>query len=82
MHKRPTLADVAAHAGLSKTAVSLVLIDRPGSRLSADAVARIQQAALEFNYRPNSAARSLRLGKTGTIGFISDEVTITRPAPS
>ncbi|GAA2158644.1 LacI family DNA-binding transcriptional regulator [Humibacillus xanthopallidus] len=76
--KRPTLADVAARAGLSKTAVSLVLNDRPGSRLSADAVARIHEAARELNYRPNAAARSLRLGRTGTVGFISDEVTITR----
>ena len=38
---------------LSKTAVSLVLNDRPGSRLSADAVARIHEAARELNYRPN-----------------------------
>ena len=78
MQKRATLADVAARAGLSKTAVSLVLNDRPGSRLSAEAVARIHQAARELNYRPNPAARSLRLGRTGTYGFISDAVTITR----
>ena len=78
MNKRPTLADVAARAGLSKTAVSLVLNDRPGSRLSADAVARIHEAASELNYRPNAQARSLRLGTTGTVGFISDDVTVTR----
>jgi LacI family transcriptional regulator len=78
VNKRPTLADVAERAGLSKTAVSLVLNNRPGSRLSEDAVARIHEAARELNYRPNPAARSLRLGRTGTIGFISDEVTVTR----
>jgi len=78
VNKRPTLADVAARAGMSKTAVSLVLNDKPGSRLSAEAVARIHQAARELDYRPNPAARSLRLGRTGTYGFISDEVTITR----
>jgi LacI family transcriptional regulator len=78
--KRPTLADVAARAGLSKTAVSLVLNNRPGSRLSAEAVARIHEAASELNYRPNPAARSLRLGRTGTYGFISDDVTVTRYA--
>lgn len=78
MTKRPTLADVAARAGLSKTAVSLVLNDRPGSRLSADAVARIHEAARELDYRPNAQARSLRLGTTGTVGFISDDVTVTR----
>lgn len=78
MPKRVTLADVAAKAGMSKTAVSLVLNNRPGSRLSADAMERIHAAAKELNYRPNPAARSLRIGKTHTVGFISDEVTITR----
>lgn len=77
---RPTLADVAARAGMSKTAVSMVLNDRPGSRLSADAADRIRAAAAELGYRPNPAAQSLRLGKTRTIGFVSDRVTVTRYA--
>ena len=76
--RRPTLADVAQRAGLSKAAVSLILNDRPGSRLSADAVARVHAAAAELDYRPNPAARSLRIGKTRTVGFLSDEVTVTR----
>jgi len=76
--QRPTLSDVAKRVGMSKSAVSLALNNRPGSRLSPDAVARIHAAARDLNYRPNPAARSLRLGKTGTVGFISDEVTVTR----
>ncbi|WP_308492706.1 LacI family DNA-binding transcriptional regulator [Microbacterium terrisoli] len=78
--KRPTLADVAARARMSKTAVSLVLNNRPGSRLSEEAALRIRAAAADLGYKPNLAAQSLRLGKTKTIGFISDEVTITRYA--
>lgn len=78
--RRVTLADVAALAGTSTTAVSLVLNDRPGTRLSAQTSARIKEAAAELGYRPNQAARSLRLGRTQTIGFISDDVTITRYA--
>ena len=80
MARRPTLADVADRAGLSKTAVSLVLNNRPNSRLSADAQQRVRDAALALNYRPNPAARSLRIGKTRTVGFISDDVTVTRYA--
>jgi LacI family transcriptional regulator len=76
--RRATIADVAALAGLSTTAVSLILNDRPGSRLSAEAVKRVRVAATELDYRPNRAAQSLRMGKTRTIGFLSDEVTITR----
>ncbi len=82
MGRRPTLADVADRAGLSKTAVSLVLNNRPNSRLSTDAEQRVREAARELNYRPNPAARSLRIGKTRTVGFISDDVTVTRYASS
>jgi len=78
--QRATLADVAERAGVSKTAASLILNDRPGSRISADAVERIRRAAAELDYRPNPAARSLRVGKTRTVGFVSDAVTVTRYA--
>lgn len=80
MAKRATLADVAQLAGLSTTTVSMVLNDRPNTRLSAEAAERVRAAAAKLNYRPNPAARGLRLGKTRTVGFISDEVTITRYA--
>src|SRR3712207_305820 len=80
MTTRVTLAQVAERAGVSKTAVSLVLNDRPGSRLSKELADRVREAAAELNYRPNRAARSLRLGKTEIVGFISDDVTITRYA--
>ena len=80
MGKRATLADVAERAGMSVTAVSLVLNNREGSRLSTDAQERIRATARELDYRPNPAARSLRVGKTRTVGFISDDVTVTRYA--
>lgn len=80
MTRRTTIADVAARAGVSPTAVSLVLNERPGSRLSPDVVQRVRDAARELDYRPNPAARSLRVGKTATVGFISDDVAVTRYA--
>lgn len=78
--RRPTLADVARLSGMSTAAVSMILNNRPGSRLSAEAADRVRAAAAELGYRPNPAAQSLRLGRTRTIGFVSDEVTITRYA--
>ncbi|MFC0674999.1 LacI family DNA-binding transcriptional regulator [Brachybacterium hainanense] len=77
---RPTLADVAERSGMSKAAVSLILNNRPGSRLSEEAAERVRAAAAELGYRPNPAAQSLRLGRTRTIGLVSDEVTLTRHA--
>ncbi|SEH57047.1 MULTISPECIES: LacI family DNA-binding transcriptional regulator [unclassified Leifsonia] len=78
--RRPTLADVAERAGISKGAASKILNDRPGSRLSADAAARVRAAAAELGYVANPMAQSLRLKRTRTIGFISDRVTIERYA--
>lgn len=77
---RATLADVARLSGMSRAAVSMILNDKPGSRLSADAAERVRAAAAELDYRPNPAAQSLRLGRTRSIAFISDQVTITRYA--
>ncbi|MFV0432463.1 MAG: LacI family DNA-binding transcriptional regulator [Leucobacter sp.] len=71
---------MARLAGMSPASVSLILNDRPGSRLSAEAAERVRAAADELGYRPNPAAQSLRLGRTRTIGFVSDRVTVTRYA--
>lgn len=76
--KRVTLADVARHAQLSPTAVSLILNGRPDTRLSADAVARARAAAAELGYRPNAAARTLSSKRSGTIGFLSDTIASSR----
>ncbi|MBG6192221.1 LacI family transcriptional regulator [Arthrobacter sp. CAN_A212] len=76
--KRVTLADVARRAGLSSSAASMILNGRPDTRLSQDAHDRVNRAAAELGYRPNVAARSLRVDKTQTIGFISDTVATTR----
>ncbi|PPB48022.1 transcriptional regulator [Arthrobacter pityocampae] len=76
--KRVTLADVARRAGLSSSAASMILNGRPDTRLSKDAHDRVNRAAAELGYRPNVAARSLRVDKTQTIGFISDTVATTR----
>jgi len=75
---RATLADVARRAGLSKTAASMVLNGREGTRLSAEAHRRVFAAAAELGYRPNVAARSLRTQKSSTLAFISDIVATTR----
>jgi LacI family transcriptional regulator len=75
---RATLADVARLAGLSKTAASMVLNGREGTRLSAEAHRKVFAAAAELGYRPNVAARSLRTQKTATLAFISDIVATTR----
>lgn len=75
---RVTLGDVAKAAGVSTATVSMALNRKPGSRIPAATVEKVRVAARELGYRPNAAARALKTGKTGVLGFVSDEVTITR----
>ncbi len=63
-----TINDVAKRAGVSITTVSYVLT---GKRfVSDDLKKRVHEAMKEVGYRRNNLARSLRLGKTDTIGLV------------
>lgn len=67
-----TLADVAAQAGVSSVAASVVLSNaRSEVRVSPSTRERILEAARQLEYRPNALARSLRLKRTNVIGFYS-----------
>ena len=66
MGKRPTLMDVAEAAGVSRALVSIVMRDAPGA--SEATRLRVQQAAKELGYRPDSRARLLRSSRTRLLG--------------
>jgi LacI family transcriptional regulator len=78
MTTRVTMADVAAKAGVSSTAVSLVLNNRIGTRLSQDVVTRVRAAAVDLGYRPNLTARALSTRRSQVLGFVSQFVTTGR----
>jgi LacI family transcriptional regulator, galactose operon repressor len=68
--KRPTSDDVAALAGVSRTTVSFVLNDRPGTNISPATRARVLAAAAQLGYQPNASARGLAGGRSQTIGLV------------
>ncbi len=72
---RPTSRDVAQAAGVSQAAVSLVLGDKWRGRVSEATVRRVREAADELGYRPNLAARNLRLGHTRTVLLVVPALT-------
>ncbi len=72
---RPTMADVGRTAGVSATTVSLILNGRD-AKISPSTRKRVLAAIEELEYRPNRAAQGLRLGKTSTIGFLTDEIAV------
>ncbi|MFI6941972.1 LacI family DNA-binding transcriptional regulator [Streptomyces sp. NPDC050418] len=71
--KRPTIADIARQAGVSKVAVSYALNDQPG--VSEQTRARIKAIAAEVGWRPSSAARALNGAQARAVGL-----AVCRPA--
>ena len=68
--RRPTIADIARRAGVTKAAVSFALNGQPG--VSAATRERILAIAAEVGFEPNSAARALSDGRAGAFGLIID----------
>ncbi|MGW7432703.1 LacI family DNA-binding transcriptional regulator [Streptomyces sp. NPDC054861] len=72
---RPTSRDVARAAGVSQATVSLVLGDKWRGRVSERTAQSVRDAAQGLGYRPNLAARNLRLGRTRTALLVVPALT-------
>jgi LacI family transcriptional regulator len=72
--RAPTIIDLAAHAGVSKSTVSRVLNDSPLVHVSTRD--RVLAAVAELGFQVNHAARSLRTSRTGLIGFLVPVISI------
>jgi LacI family transcriptional regulator len=70
--KRPTQADVAREAGVSRATVSYVLNGLADGRvpISAETRERVSRAIAKLRYVPDASAQALRSGSTKTIGLI------------
>jgi DNA-binding LacI/PurR family transcriptional regulator len=71
--RRPTIADIAERAGVSKGSVSYALNGNPG--LSEPTRQRILAVAAEAGWQPNRAARALSASRSGACGL-----ALARPA--
>lgn len=72
---RPTSRDVATAAGVSQATVSLVLGDKWPGRVSERTADLVRETATRLGYRPNLAARNLRLGSTHTALLVVPALT-------
>lgn len=71
MVRKATAQDVADLAGVSRSAVSLVLNGRAQGHIARDKQQAIIDAARQLNYTPNAVAVSLRNRRTRTIGVLT-----------
>lgn len=65
---RPTLMDVARDAGVSRATAARVLAG--SAKVDERMTAAVLRVASELGYQTNVAARSLRSGRTGSVGLI------------
>jgi LacI family transcriptional regulator len=71
-----TMTDIAAHAGVSQTTVSLVLNNALGARLSAETRKRVLASAKELGYRMvKRGAPKPSSADAAAIGFVVDEMS-------
>ena len=68
-----TMRDVARLAGVSVATVSLVLNNK--GTVSAELTRRVKEAMETLDYHPDQRARSLKTGRSNTIGMVIPDVT-------
>ena len=71
MARKATAQDVADLAGVSRSAVSLVLNGRAAGNISVQKQKAVIAAAEQLSYTPNAVALSLRSQRTRTLGVLS-----------
>ncbi len=69
---RPTMKDVAGHAGVALKTVSRVVNGEPGVR--PQVAERVRGAIAELGYRRNDGARLLRKGQTASVGLVLEDI--------
>ena len=76
MNKKTSLKDIAQHLGVSTALVSYVINHKEKqARVGPEMVKKIRQAAIDLNYQPNLIAKSLKSGRTKTIGLIVADIS-------
>ncbi|WP_039850187.1 Mal regulon transcriptional regulator MalI [Grimontia indica] len=74
MHlKKVTITDVAEHAGVSVTTVSMVLGNK--GRISPDTAEKVNKAVTELGYVRNRAAANLRSNSSEIVGLILKDIS-------
>ncbi|QEC75097.1 LacI family DNA-binding transcriptional regulator [Mucilaginibacter ginsenosidivorax] len=76
MKKKLSIVDIANALNVSKTTISFILNGRAQEkRIGADLVEKVMKYVAEVGYKPNSLAKSLRTGKSNTIGLMVEDIS-------
>lgn len=72
-HRRPTIIDVAEHAGVSKSTAARALAG--ASNISDDTRDKVLKAAAATGYERNHLAVGMRSGRSGMLGIVIPDIT-------
>lgn len=76
MKKKVSLKDIATAAGVSTALVSYVLTNKEQqARVGKEIAKKIRHIARKLNYQPNHIARSLKSGRSYTIGLVVADIS-------
>lgn len=76
MKKKLSIVDIARDLNISKSSVSFILNGRAQEkRISEELVERVTKYVEQVGYKPNSFAKSLRTGKSNTIGLMVEDIS-------
>jgi len=74
--KKLSIVDIANALNVSKTTISFILNGHAQEkRIGADLVEKVMKYVAEVGYKPNSLAKSLRTGKSNTIGLMVEDIS-------
>lgn len=73
--KKKSIIDIAKELNISPTTVSFILNDKAEEkRISKQLIKTVKEYVEKVGYKPSSIARSLRTGKTNTIGLMVENI--------
>lgn len=76
MKKRLSISDIANSLGVSVTTVSFILNGKAKEKRISDAmIRRVLDYVKKVGYKPNQLAKSLRTGKSKTIGLLVEDIS-------
>ncbi|WP_164109298.1 MULTISPECIES: LacI family DNA-binding transcriptional regulator [Sphingobacterium] len=76
MKKRLSISDIAKNLGVSVTTVSFILNDKAKEKRISEALTkRVLDYVNKVGYKPNQLAKSLRTGKSKTLGLLVEDIS-------
>lgn len=76
MKKRLSISDIANNLGISVTTVSFILNDKAKEKRISDAmIRRVLDYVKKVGYKPNQLAKSLRTGRSKTLGLLVEDIS-------